>query len=238
MRNRIVRTICTVALGYALALLPLICSADDKDGKPKPADTSRPPDWSSYSTVADVVGEVVKADDKSITLRVTWYVPQAKGGGGNNNNNRRPQLSKNNQNYRNPYARNGNRPRGTQVNYKEEHHDYDLEFVPQSLVRTRSLPPKFDDNGKRVFHDQKEIDTLRLPLGVTGYAASTYDLTPGAIVEVIIIREKSIPASKATEDDLRVKYAIVLGKNPNPPKDSTDSKDDRKAKVKGKKDKN
>jgi hypothetical protein len=36
---------------------------------------------------------------------------------------------------------------------------------------------------------------------------------------VILIRDKSIPAAKATEDDLRIKYAIVLGKDPHPPKD-------------------
>jgi hypothetical protein len=210
MLGRIVRTISTVSLGYALALLPVLSAADDE--KQPSSATAKAPDWSGYRFVGDVVGEIVKADDKKLVLRVTWFEPQAQAGG---KNNRRPQLSQNNRNFRNPYAPNQNRPNNQQrANVKEQHHDYELEFVPESLVRTKSMPQKYDDNGKRVAHTQKEIDELRAPPGVTGYAASPADLVPGAIVEVILVRDKSIPASKATEDDLRVEYAIILGPQP------------------------
>lgn len=226
MLQRIVRTVCTVALGYSLALLPAVGGADDeKSAKPTKEPAPKAPDWSAYRTVGDVVGEVVKADDKQITLRVTWYQPQ--GGSGNN---RRPPLSANNRNFRNPYASNRGRPSQGRAQMKEQHHDYVLEFVPESLVRTKKLPPKFDDNGKRAEHTQKDIDELRSPPGVTGYAANPYDLTPGTIVEIILIRDKSVAAAKATEDDLRVKYAIILGKNPTPPKGA--DKDDKKGKKK------
>ena len=66
---------------------------------------------------------------------------------------------------------------------------------------------------------QKEIDELRAPAGVTGYAASTSDVTPGTFLEVILIRDKTIAADKANENDLRIKYAIIQGHDPNPPKD-------------------
>src|SRR5262249_52505314 len=157
----------------------------------------------------EVVGEIVKADESKLTLRVTWYVPQ------NGNNNKRPPLHQaNGNNVRNPYGQNKNRP-----NSKEQHHDYELEFVPESLVRMKTLPPKLDENGKRVDYTQKEIDALRTPDGVPSYAASVADLTPGTIVDVRMVRDKSIPVAKMTEGDLRVKYAIILGKDPNPPKD-------------------
>ena len=202
MFARTARVGCTITLGYALLLLPLF-AADDK---------SKAPDWSGYTTVSTVVGEIVKADSKQLTLRVTWFVPQAKGG------LQKPALSINAHGYRNPFVPNMTKPR---PGFKEEHHDYELEFVAESLVRTKHLPPKLDEKGKRVDYTQKELDALRAPAGVTGFAASTGDLTPGTIVEVIMIRDKSIPAAKATEDDLRVKYAIILGKDPNMPKEGT-----------------
>jgi hypothetical protein len=201
MFPRIARVACTVALGYALFLLPA-SAADDKR-----------PDWSGYTTVGNVVGEVVKADATKLTLRVTWFVQS---GGGN----RRPRLSGNAGNFRNPFTPHMSRPRS---GLKEEHHDYELPFVAESLVRMKTLPPKLDEKGKRLDYTQKELDALRSPDGVTGYAASTGDLAPGTIVEVILIRDKSIAADKAKEEDLRVKYAIILGKEPTPPKDAKKS---------------
>jgi hypothetical protein len=225
MLNRIVRTVSTVALGYTLALMPVLSAADDeKTTTPAKTPAAKLPDWSAYSSSGVVVGEIVKADDKKLTLRVTWYVPKTQGG-----NNHRPPLHQANNNYRNPYAPNHNRPANQpRSNYKEQHHDYVLEFVPESLVRTKTMPPKTNDSGKRVDYTQKELDELRAPEGAPSYAASSADLVPGSIVEVRMIRDKSITAAKATEDDLRVKYAIILGKDQNPPKDITNPKDDKK----------
>ena len=211
----------THALGRAVAALALallttggpVALGDDKK-EPAP----KAPDWSNYTFVADVTGEVVRADDKKVVLRVTWYeAPQPKGG---NNNNRRPNLGGNNRNFRNPFAQNMNRPnqqKGQQL--KEKHEDYELEYVEQSLVRTKALPPKIDDKGKKVAYTQKELEEFRAPLGVPAYAASRSDVTPATYLEVYLVREKAIPAAKATEDDLRIKYAFILGKDPNPPKD-------------------
>src|SRR4051794_7804393 len=88
MFPRIARVVCTVALGYALFLLP-VSAADDKR-----------PDWSGYTTVGDVVGEVVKADANKLTLRVTWFLPQAKGG------LQKPSLTITAHGYRNPFVPN------------------------------------------------------------------------------------------------------------------------------------
>lgn len=219
------RAVAAFALGLGAVALPLVA----EDTKPTKEPAAKP-DWSGYVFVADVVGEVVKANDKSVTVRITWFEPQQKNNGNGNGNNGRPRLSQNNRNFRNPFAPNMNRPRQPQVQFKEQHHDYELEYVPQSLVRSKSLPPKLDEKGKKVPHTQSEIDELRAPGGVTGYAASKSDLSPGTIVEVYLIRDKSVTAAKATEDDLRVKYAIILGHDPTPPKDfnNANKKDEKK----------
>jgi hypothetical protein len=225
MLQRVVRTICTVGLGYSLAILPVVGAADDSPAKPAKEATSSRIDWSAYKTIGDVVGEVVKANDRQITIRVTWYETKVSGGGGN----RRPPLSSNPRNFRNPYGSSRGRSSQPRVQVKEQHHDYELEFVPESLVRTKKLPPKFDDKGKRADYTASEIEALRAPDGAPAYAASASDLLPGTIVEVILIRDKSILATKATEGDLRVKYAIILGKDPNGPKD-VPAKDNKKGK--------
>lgn len=206
MRRITLRVAAAFALGLGAVSLPTLAD----DAKPKP-------DFAGYVFVTDVVGEVVKADDKGVTLRITWFEQQVKN---NNNNNGRRNLSGNHRNFRNPFAPNMNRP---QVQVKEQHHDYDLEYLPQSLVRTKSLPPKLDDKGKKVPHTQAELDELRAPGGVTGYAANRSDVTPGTYLEVYLIRDKTISAAKATEDDLRIKYAVILGHDTNPPKDIANS---------------
>ncbi|AWM41516.1 hypothetical protein GobsT_74310 [Gemmata obscuriglobus] len=217
MHTVAMRAFATLALGLGAFTLPVLA----EDSKPKPSD------WSGYVFVADVVGEVVKADDKSVTLRITWFEPQARTG---NSRNGRPGLSQNNRNFRNPYSQNMNRPNQSKTQLKEQHHDYELEYVSESLVRSKTLPVKLDEKGKKIPHNQKEIDELRAPGGFPGYAANRSDLTPGTIVEVYLIRDKSVPAAKAGEDDLRVKYAVILGRDPNPPKDigSGDKNKDKK----------
>jgi hypothetical protein len=210
MRRVTLRLGAAFALGLVLVSLPVL--ADET--QPTKESPAKLPSFADYVYVADVVGEVVRADDKSVTLRITWYVPQQSGNG---NRNSRPRLSQNNRNFHNPYGNRSNNQRQPQL--KQQHHDYVLEFVPQSLVRTKTLPPKTDDKGKKVPYTQKELEEARLPIGAPYYAASSFDLTPGTIVDVIVIRERSIPAAKATEDDLRVKYVTILGRDPNPPKD-------------------
>jgi hypothetical protein len=230
MSPRTVRVGFGVALGVSLALAPLVTAADEKPSqseKPPKLELPKPPDWSGYVTVADVVGEIVQADDKKMTLRVTWYAPQVQrtGGGNNRNNNyRRPNLSGNNRNYRNPYAQNRNRPPQVKVTYKEEHHDYDLEFVPESLIRTKTLPRQLDLNGKPLKLTKDELALMRAPANYPGYAADRKALVPGSIVEVFLVRDRSIPPARATENDLRVKYAVILGLDPTPPKSDSKKK--------------
>ncbi len=188
-------------------------AADDQPVVAPPTPSQKAPDWSHYTMVGDVAAMVVKADEKSVTFRVTWNVTvQAKG----KRSRGKPRLNGNNRNFNNPFSMRRNNSR-TQT--KQEHHDYQLEFVPESLVRFKHLPPKFDIDGKKASHTQREMDQLKQPYTVPGYVASYADLTPGTWIEVYVIRDKSIKAENVQENDLRVKYAIILGQDPNPPKD-------------------
>lgn len=221
------RVVGTWVLGGAIVTLAALRDPSVHAQVPPP---KKAPDYSGYVTVGEVVGEVVKADDKQVTIQVTWYVPQVRGGGGV----RRPPIGRGG-NYRNPFAPNNNRPRTPpRVTLKEQKHDYDFRMVPESLIRFKSLPPKYDENGKRVSYSSKELDELRAPPGAPGYAASLFDLAPGTIVEVVAMRDRKIPAAKVTEDDLCVKYIIILGSNrltPNlPPEKETKAEKKNKAK--------
>lgn len=215
MMRRFARVGFAFALGLGLTTLPQgMSGADEKDAKstgttttPTPKEAPpKAPDFSKYAFVGDITGEIVSSDDKKLVLRVTWFVPQ-------NAPNNRPNLNGNNRNFRNP-NQNVRPPM-----MKEMHHDYILEYVPESLVRTKVLPPKLDDKGKRANYTTQELTAMKVPVGVVGYVSSTADLVPGTIADIILIRDKSISASKMVEDDLRVKYAIILGKNQTPPKD-------------------
>ncbi len=219
------RTTGQILLGWSLLLLPLL--ADPAAGQATGQNPAQKlPNYSGYVTVGDVVGEIVKADDKHITVQVTWYEPQVRGGAV-----RRPPIG--NRNFRNPLAPNMNRPRNPpRVTVKEHKVDYDFRLVPESLIRSKTLPPKYDENGKRVSYTSKEIEQLRAPAGAPGYAASVFDLVPGTIVEVVVMRDRNIPAAKATDDDLCVKYVIILGSNrltPNLPVEKEKSKKKDKA---------
>src|SRR5438445_4619791 len=102
------RRLPVLGLGIALGLGSAFAPAADDTPTQKPTEKTAPapapavalkaPDWTKYTTVGDVFGEVVKADDKSVTIRVTWDVTASGGGKG------RPRLSGNHRNFHNPFT--------------------------------------------------------------------------------------------------------------------------------------
>jgi hypothetical protein len=189
-----------LALGLGIAAMPFgVFAADDKT-----KDTTAP-DWSKYTTVTEVTGELVKADETKITLRLNYVAIKGQ-------QNKFPPLTQ----Y--PFT-----PPVAKANtLMQARHDYSIHLLPESLIRTLVLPPKLDDKGKKVPYTDKEKEALKVPKGVRGYAATIADLTSGSTVIVVLIRDKSIQAEKATDDDLRVKYAILdtpaANTTTNPPK--------------------
>ena len=165
-----------VGLGLVGSQAPTISADDTKTATKEIPD--KIPDYSKYKFVKEMAGELIKSDDKKVTIRVKWTV----------NAQPNPRLA----------------PRPV-----EKHQDYDFQFIPESLVRTSFLPKKTDDKGKKVELTQKEKEALKMPPGVTGYAASNSDLVEHSTVNLILIRDKTISDAKATDDDLRIKYAII-----------------------------
>lgn len=201
--------------------LSAAAAADEpgSSGPPKPTAADRKgPDFSGYATVTTVTGEVVRADDSKVTLRIFWQHAVQKSGGGNGGRGRRPSLHGNHgRGHHSPYA-----VRRPNVQLKWEHHDYDLPFVPEGMVRARTLPPKTDPNGKKGFYSANEQDELKLPYSAPGYQAFKGDLTPGTVVEAYIVRDKLIPANKVTDADMRIKYAVIVGHDQNVAKNLAD----------------
>jgi hypothetical protein len=191
MKQRYVTYGFTFALGIGLATLSTATIRADDAKTPAKEPPAKAPDYSSYKAAKTVESvEVVKADDKKLTIKVSYAATKPGPGG-----------------------------RPVTVQMKK---DVDYQFIPESLVRTKILPPKLDDNGKKVPYTDKEKAALKVPPGVVGYAANIADLTPGSTVDLILIRDKSIPEAKVTEDDMRIKYAVITAlpttTTTNPPK--------------------
>ena len=53
---------------FAVAVVLLPVAADDKD-------KDKPTDWSKFAAAGSIVGEIVKADDAGLTLRLAWQSP-------------------------------------------------------------------------------------------------------------------------------------------------------------------
>ena len=213
-----------IAFGLVLGLGAAagIVSADDTKnpsgtGKLQAVDRGKAPDFSGYVSVTKVTGEVVKGNESSLTLRIYWQHVTAKNSGGGRGRGRRPSLYGNHgRSHYSPYMT--RRPR---VQVKWEHHDYDLPYLPESLVRVNQLPPKIGPDGKKGFYSQAEQNELKVPYSVPGYQASKADLSPGTVVDAYVVRDKSIAANMVTDADMRLKYVVIVGHDPNPPADIT-----------------
>ena len=138
-------------------------------------------DWTGYATAATISGTIVKADEKGVLLRLSRIVPQ-----GGASRNRPPRT-------------------------KEVTEDISLTYADAGMVRWKKLPPKIKEDGTKGTYLPAEQAKLKLPYGVPGYAAERTALQPGHIVELVLVRPKDIPASKATTSDLLIKYAVIWG---------------------------
>jgi hypothetical protein len=184
-------------LGVAVSAFAMpVGNAADPEPKAPATTVDKPADWSKFVNVGEIHGEVVKADESGLTLRVTWYAP--KGG-----TNTRPQLNRGGGNAQ----RRPNNQRPPQS--VEQHHDYVLKYADNGAVRQLKLPPKTDEKGRKVDYTVKELENAKKPVGMPHYAAARTDLQPGSTVEVMLVRPRGIPAEKVQESDMLVKYVVI-----------------------------
>jgi hypothetical protein len=213
MSPRIHLLLASACLIAFFGLLPAGDSSPDSTA-PKPpgkAPLPKAPEFAGYAWVSKFTAEVVKADESKVTMRVYWeHLVTSKSG----NRGGRPSLHGSSRNHHSPFM-----IRRPNVQVKWEHHDYVVPYVAESLVRTKTLPPKIGPDGKKGYCSSNEQEALSLPLGAPAFQATKADLVPGTIIEAHIIRDKTIAANKITDADMRLKYAVILRHDPNPPKD-------------------
>ena len=107
--------------------------------------------------------------------------------------------------------RSGNRTTITNV-------DVEYTWSEQGLARRDKPPTFFNDKGLPRTGTSDEIARLKKPAGVPGYMMERSELKNGDIVKLELVRPSNIPASKAKPEDLRIKYAIVMGEKAKPSK--------------------
>jgi len=98
-----------------------------------------------------------------------------------------------------------------------QHKDISYDYHPDGLARTAKLPPKTDADGKKAEYTSKELDALREPSGFPGYNLTKTDIAAGAKVEIYLLRDRTVPAAKAQESDLKIKWVKVTGQAATPP---------------------
>lgn len=170
-------------------------AADTKDANPG-AGTA----WGDFMTVGKVIAEVRSSDGDSLRMRVYWNTI-AQGKTGSTNRGRRPTLHGN-------HGRTAHNPlmmakaamtQAKQVQVKTEHHDYDVGFFPDTMVKGA-------------------------PKAQGGATTLAGDLSPGTIIEAWLIRKKSIQPRDVQESDLKLKAVAVIGFNPAYKADKDDKK--------------
>ena len=74
MKPRIASYGIILALGFGLVnCQALVFAADDAKATPKDI-PEKIPDYSKYKFVKELAGELIKSDDKKVTIRVKWSV--------------------------------------------------------------------------------------------------------------------------------------------------------------------
>jgi hypothetical protein len=196
----------TLAAVVAAGAWSLSVAADDEK---KPASTSTPdkmPDWSkNYASAGDISGEITKADEKGITLQVTELVPNGSGGYKSSKYSGKSAV-------------------------KQKKTDIELKFADGGMVRWATKPKKTDEKGKSVPLSPKEQEDLKKPAGAPGYAANRTDLKAGHVVEIVLLRPKSIAVKDAKIGDLEIKYVMIQGTDPNAASKDDEKKDPDKKK--------
>ena len=161
-------------------------AADEKKPAAKPAETAT--DWTKYAAASEVQGEIVKLEKNGFLLKIPGPPQQKTTGTGNN---RRVTTTPG---------------KAVQISFA---------YIEGSQIRWAKLAPKIDSNGKKVLRTAEEIAEFKKPAGVPGFLADPSDLKVGQILDLILVRPREIPAAKATQADLIVKRATILGEDPN-----------------------
>jgi hypothetical protein len=191
------------------------------DDGPTPPSSSTPPTTPTpptrkpvYIIVGDVIGEVVSVNSESIKLKVTWTTVTGP--------NSAPPVSHWNQ---------GSRPRTAKQLYEHQvrmqqalarhmayvnahtkvrvhQSEYHFDFAADAQARIKQLPPKVDENGKRVAYTPVESQKLKGNSEIPGWKADISELKVGQLVEAHVVQLQT--PDKEKKDVLMVRWALIL----------------------------
>ena len=99
---------------------------------------------------------------------------------------------------------------------KEITNDVTFKYAEGGLARTKVHPTSANEKGKMVKIPTNELEPLKKPQGAPGWHVARGDVKSGAIVTLTLLRPKSIPASKVTQEDKLIKFAVITGETTAP----------------------
>ncbi|CAN5165607.1 hypothetical protein BH11PLA2_BH11PLA2_43060 [soil metagenome] len=96
--------------------------------------------------------------------------------------------------------------------------DVEYTWHEQGVARRDKAPKFTNDKGLDRPGTPDELQKLRKPIGVPGFAMDRSELKTGDLIKVELVRPTAIPPSKIKPEDLMIKYAFMMGENPKPTK--------------------
>ena len=156
------------------------------DATPTPPSTtpSTTPAGPVYITVGDIVGEVVKVDSSSITVRVTWVTLQQKSNGNRNTGNWNRGTSGRNHNQQMQHQMMMQQRMMANMVPKQQHKDYVMPFTADAKRRILHLPKK--EGG----YNPDEFSQLKGNPLLPGFLSELSELKVGQIVEMHVVHPK------------------------------------------------
>jgi hypothetical protein len=172
-----------------------------------------------YIIVGDVIGEVVEANTSSIKIKVTWTTTTPP-------KNAPPVHSNWNQ---------GSQPRTAKQLYEHQlkmqqalarhmeyiaahskvhthEHEYLFDYTPDAQARIQHLPPKYDDNGKKILYSPAEAQKLKGNPTIPGWKADLSEIKVGQAVEVHVVTLQTAEKDKEKDkkDLLLARWVLIL----------------------------
>jgi hypothetical protein len=100
--------------------------------------------------------------------------------------------------------------------FRTVNNDMDFQYAEGGMARREKAPKFFNDKGLERPGTSSELQALKAPQGAPGYHIERTDLKVGDLVKLELVRPRTISATKVKPEDLKIKYAIMVGENPKP----------------------
>ena len=184
-----------------------------------PSTSPSKPTGPTYITVGNVIGEIIKVNSTSMTLRVQKPKEPLPG----------PQHAANKKQYEHELHVLHELAKKEAKDYKKNPHyiDFTMDFATDAQARIQHLPAKLDENGKKVPYTAEEYKDLKGNPDIPGWKAELSALKVKDTVEahVVVMPVKAKDGFK--KDDMIVRWALILhesNKNSSTSSDSTTTK--------------